>query len=155
MDPIFVIIGLTLGGFLIILIDLLFIPGGFFIAIGSCGILYSVYLTGQNFGILPAVAHLAVCLWPVPRLFTWTMNRVSLKTEMHKEDGFVGMPNRSHYIGMEGNAHTDLRPSGTADIMVSGTMDRLDCIAESGFIEKGSPVKVVAERGPSLLVRKL
>jgi membrane-bound serine protease (ClpP class) len=53
-------------------------------------------------------------------------------------------------IGQAGTAHTLLRPSGTATI--SGK--RLDVVAESGIIERGSPVKVVAIQENKIIVRK-
>jgi membrane-bound ClpP family serine protease len=54
-------------------------------------------------------------------------------------------------VGREGVAHTMLRPTGVA--MVDGK--RLDVVAESGMIERGSAIKIVAVQENRLLVRKL
>ena len=57
----------------------------------------------------------------------------------------------SDLIGREGVAHTVLRPTGVA--MVDGK--RLDVVAESGMIERGSAVKVVAVEENRVLVQKI
>ncbi len=54
-------------------------------------------------------------------------------------------------VGREGVAHTMLRPSGMA--LVDGK--RLDVVAESGMIERGSPIKIVAVQENRVLVRKV
>jgi membrane-bound serine protease (ClpP class) len=53
-------------------------------------------------------------------------------------------------VGQRGTAHTILRPSGTALIGDK----RLDVIAESGIIERGSAIEVVAVRGANIIVKK-
>lgn len=53
-------------------------------------------------------------------------------------------------VGREGVAHTMLRPSGVA--VVDGK--RLDVVAESGMIERGCPVKIVAVQENRVFVRK-
>ena len=54
-------------------------------------------------------------------------------------------------VGREGVAHTMLRPSGTA--LVDGK--RLDVVAESGMIERGSAIKIVAVQENHFVVRKI
>jgi len=55
------------------------------------------------------------------------------------------------WIGREGVAQTVLRPAGMA--LIDGK--RLDVEAESGMIEGGSPIKIVAVQKNRLVVRKL
>jgi membrane-bound serine protease (ClpP class) len=57
----------------------------------------------------------------------------------------------SELIGREGVAHTFLRPSGTA--ILAGK--RMDVVAESGMIERGSAIKVVNVDGSQVVVRKI
>jgi len=54
-------------------------------------------------------------------------------------------------VGKHGVAQSLLRPAGLA------TLDgkRLDVVAESGMIESGSPIQVVAVEGTRIIVRKL
>ncbi|MDJ0840571.1 MAG: NfeD family protein [Acidobacteriota bacterium] len=144
----------TIGGFAMIVADLLFIPGGFIIAIGSVVILYAVYITYGEFGIWWALIHLGTCLALVPKLVTTSLGRVALREEMTADRGFVGIDEHNHLIGRQGRAHTDLRPSGMLAIEIDGREEHLDCIAEGGYITKGEPVVVTEERGPSLVVRR-
>ena len=57
----------------------------------------------------------------------------------------------SDWIGREGVAQTVLRPSGMA--LIDG--QRHDVVAESGMIESGSPIKIVAVHENRLVVKKL
>jgi membrane-bound serine protease (ClpP class) len=54
-------------------------------------------------------------------------------------------------VGREGIAQTVLRPAGIGQI--DGR--RLDVVAESDMIERGSPIKVVAIDGSRIIVRKI
>ena len=74
----------------------------------------------------------------------------NLNTE---EDGYMGVPDQAAYIGMKGKSLSDLRPSGTVGIVIEDEEIRLDCIAESGYIEEGHPVVITEQRGPALVVR--
>ena len=58
---------------------------------------------------------------------------------------------QQEWIGREGVAQTVLRPAGMA--LIEGK--RLDVEAESGMIESGSPIKVVAVHENRLVVKKL
>ena len=55
------------------------------------------------------------------------------------------------WIGREGVAQTPLRPAGAA--LIDG--QRLDVVAESGMIESGSRIKIMAVNENRLVVRKL
>jgi len=57
----------------------------------------------------------------------------------------------SDWVGRSGVAQTVLRPAGAA--LIDGK--RLDVLAESGMIESGSPITVVAVQDNRLVVRKL
>jgi membrane-bound serine protease (ClpP class) len=56
---------------------------------------------------------------------------------------------RPELVGQTGVAATALRPSGTATLEGK----RVDVVAESGFIERGTPVKVIAVEGLRVVVR--
>jgi len=146
------IILLTLFGFILILLDILFVPGGLFIVMGSCAILYSIYLSFE-ISLWLAIVHLIASLAVVPYLVRYAFGRVSLKEEMKKEDGYVGVVDHSAYIGKSGIARSTLRPSGSVTVLVDGEEEYLDCISEGGLIEKGSPVVITEDRGTSLVVR--
>jgi len=54
-------------------------------------------------------------------------------------------------LGAVGTVISPLRPVGTCDF--SG--ERLECVAESGYVEKGTKVKVIHVRGTQLTVRAI
>lgn len=154
MTTILLIILLTLVGFALIILDLLFVPGGAIIALGVAGIIYAVFLNYTHYGALPAFLHFAACLAVTPKLTTWSLSRVALKNEMHANAGYVGLSSRAQFIGMHGIATSDLRPAGKIRIDLA-VPTFLDCVADGGYIAKGDAVQVVEERGPSLVVRKV
>jgi len=55
------------------------------------------------------------------------------------------------WVGREGVAQTILRPAGVA--LVDGK--RLDVVAESGMIESGTPIRIIAVHENRLVVKKL
>lgn len=57
----------------------------------------------------------------------------------------------SNWIGREGVAQSPLRPAGAA--LIDG--QRLDVVAESGVIDSGSRIRIIAVNENRLLVRKL
>ena len=59
----------------------------------------------------------------------------------------------SKYLGLQGNALTDLRPSGKVEI--KGLPKTCDIIAETGFIESGSDIEVIKTDGRRIIVRKI
>jgi membrane-bound ClpP family serine protease len=143
---------LTLLGFVLILIDLIFLPGLVLVAVGSGIILYAVSLTFAEFGPVWATLHLFACLALVPRLVKGSLRRVALKKELRAEEGYVGVADHSHLLGMKGMAFSDLRPAGSVQVELEGRHHLLDCIAEGGFIAKGEAVTILEQRGPSLVV---
>ena len=57
----------------------------------------------------------------------------------------------STLLEQQGEAFTDLRPSGKANI----NEQRFDVVTEGVFLEKGDPLRVVAIEGQRIIVRKL
>ncbi len=57
----------------------------------------------------------------------------------------------SPWVGRQGRALTDLRPVGLGQF----DHERMDVIAEEGFIPKGSPIEIVRDEGYRKVVRKV
>jgi membrane-bound serine protease (ClpP class) len=57
---------------------------------------------------------------------------------------------QSSLLGSTGVALTQLRPSGMASI----NGQRVDVVAETGLIERGTPIKVVQVEGVRVVVRE-
>lgn len=74
---------------------------------------------------------------------------IALKTELHKEDGYIAQGNENiHCIGKTGIAISPLRPCGKVEI--EGNI--YDAKAQTGFIEKSSPIKVICFNNSQLVV---
>ena len=76
---------------------------------------------------------------------------LALQSNLNKEEGFVGIDTKiKNMVGAEGVAITTLRPSGKIQIENSW----FDAVAEFGYIEKGSKVKVSKDESGQLYVVK-
>ena len=63
-----------------------------------------------------------------------------------QEEALRGAPPK--YLGKSGRALSDLRPSGIAEIGV----ERVPVVTRGEYIEQGTPIKVIAERGNEIIV---
>lgn len=75
-------------------------------------------------------------------------NKLVLAEAEKSEHGFVSYPSESNLIGKEGVAYTTLRPGGTAEI--DGR--KIDVVAESEYIDKGTRIKVLRVEGIKVVV---
>ena len=156
MDPLslyalFITLGLILFGME------LFLPGGILGAIGGILLVVAVALGFKTFGaeggmisavliLIGVCVYLALVLRFLPQSFVG--RRLTLTNTM-------GGSRSSHrveddLVGQTGVAGTDLRPSG---IVTFGDR-RVDVIADSAWVEKGSTVKVIRVEGNRITVRK-
>lgn len=69
--------------------------------------------------------------------------------ERPRGDAIPDTPQISDLLGKTGTCLTDLRPVGTCEI--SGT--RVECVAETGYIEKDSEIKIIRVEGTQLTAR--
>lgn len=77
---------------------------------------------------------------------------LALKTNLSKEDGFVGVDTHENaMLGKTGIARTVLRPSGKVEI----DNQYYDAMSEEGFIEKGDAVIVVKDETGQIYVAKV
>ena len=68
---------------------------------------------------------------------------IFLQAATARSDGYIAEPIRDDLVGMVGVAVTDLRPSGTAQL----GDERLDVVSDTGFVAKGSGVRVIRSEG--------
>ena len=68
---------------------------------------------------------------------------IFLRAATDKAAGYVAEPAREDLLGVIGVAVTDLRPSGTAQL----GEERLDVVSDTGFVAKGSRVRVIRSEG--------
>lgn len=148
------IIVLVVVGFLMIAAEV-FVPGLVLGILGALCLVSSVVLCYMAFGPLAGTAAFAALgvlsivgflIWM--RIFPHTpIGRRMILSDTLAPDNATSAP---MLVGEVGIALTPLRPSGTARI---GT-ERVDVVAESGFIEIGEPVAVVFQEGLRVVVRR-
>lgn len=73
---------------------------------------------------------------------------ILLRAATDKESGYVSEPDRDDLIDAVGVAITDLRPSGTIQV----GDERLDVVSDTGFIAKGTRVRIIRWEGYQHLV---
>ena len=141
-------------GILVILAEI-FIPSLGMLSLLAAGVMgYSLYLA---FTTLPSqTAWLFVWgdLILVPALIYFGIrvlaaSSLSLHKQLSKTDGVVSQASDlEHWVGKNGHALSDLRPSGLADI----DGHRLDVVTDGSYIEKDAPIRVVRVTGNQILV---
>ena len=77
---------------------------------------------------------------------------VTLRHQLKRSEGATSQKQGlDHFMGMEGSAITDLRPSGVA---LLGD-ERMDVVTRGEYIEKESPVRVVSVTANSVVVKAI
>lgn len=79
------------------------------------------------------------------------IGKVVLRSNHTSERGYLSTDTMSIYIDKIGIAQTELRPTGFIEI--EGI--KLDALAESGYISKGTKIKVVRVEGSKIFVRRV
>ncbi len=164
------IVLLFLAGFILLLFEIFVVPG--FGITGIAGIVLMVVSVFMglldNFSFYPGhidfsglghalATFMAGCLLATGLIF-YLMSRfapkfvqrsTALTREQRIEDGYIGVDTSvAVYIGREGIAVTPLRPSGKIEI----DSEQFDAVSTRGFIEEGTPVKVIRHENAQLYV---
>lgn len=125
------------------------------LALGLFGYsLYDVFINiSTNAGIAFIVLDI-ICI-PLAILIGFKLlakSPVTLKKKLSSEDGVVVQSAElKHYIGKEGVAFTDLRPSGIAVI----EEERLDVVTEGKYLNKDTKIVVVSVSGNQIIVNQI
>jgi membrane-bound serine protease (ClpP class) len=158
---------LLLGGGLALLAVEVFVLPGFGIAgiAGLAAVGSSIFLSlvprmaapadyGTAAAVLSMVGIVVILIgWALlrhlPRSGRFARSGLLLGESTSREGGYSSATVRPELVGASGVAVTDLRPSGTVRI----GDERLDVVAESDFIQAGTPVRVVRAEGYRHVVR--
>ena len=156
MTPVELYILFVIVGLFLLAIEV-FIPGGVLGAAGFASLL-AACVTGfrafpEPWGGISLIAILGIStvgllLWL--KIFPKTIVGKALTLNASAAD-FKTCKDFSYLLDTEGTAQTDLRPAGIVQI----NDHRIDVVAENGWIEKDSPIKVVAIAGTKISVRKI
>jgi membrane-bound serine protease (ClpP class) len=150
---------LVLAGFLMLAVEVFVLPG--FGVAGLIGFLAMVAgVTLAVIGPFPGQADVIVAIAAMVSALTMlgvvTWGVASRLRAGHpllggilSGEGYRSAPARHELMGAEGRALTDLRPAGTAEF----AGERMDVVAEEGWVAAGTPVRVTHAEGWRLVVR--
>jgi membrane-bound serine protease (ClpP class) len=101
--------------------------------------------------VISGLVSFILSLYLSKKLFTSrTFPHLALNTVQNTMNGFVGVESKiqKELIGKKGIAHTILRPSGK--VIIDGEI--YDAKSETGYVEKGDPVKVIRDETGQIYV---
>ncbi|RDY71999.1 NfeD family protein [Halobacillus sp. SY10] len=136
-----------------------FLPGGIAGIAGVVAIVSSLMLSSADMGHMAMSIGIALLVTIVVSIVLFKFvglergffRHIILNDSTSSEKGYVSSQNRLDLIGMEGEAITPLRPSGTADF----DGERLDVVSEGGFISVHQAVKIIKTEGSRIVVREV
>ncbi len=150
---------LFVAGMILLALELFVVPGfgvtglgGIILVIASLFLTFNdptIGLYAVSFSLISSIIITIILFRFFGKSKTW--NRIALTITQSKENGYLAAKTRSDLLGLEGEALTTLRPTGTA--LIAG--ERIDVLSESSYIEKGNKIKVVKIEGVKVIVREI
>ena len=143
-------------GILVIIAEII-LPSGGILSILATGLFgYSLYLVFAHISTSAGMALVIADIILIPILVYFGIkflakSPVTLRTKLSKKDGVTSQsPDYNDYLGSQGVAVSDLRPSGVATI----EDQRLDVVTQGEYIEKQTQIIVIAVRGNQIVVKQ-
>ncbi len=151
------VLTLIVTGFILLLIELLIIPGfGFAGVMGLLSLVAGSYIayTKLNLlmGLIVSLGSLIIIIFSLklfPKTRIWKSLRLD-KAETKKDDFQSSSKDLEVLTGKEGISITPLRPTGTA--IINGK--RVDVVSEGIFITQNTSIKVISVEGNRVVVRE-
>jgi len=136
-----------------------FLPSGGILSVCALACLIGGVVVCFNFGAVAGWISIFAAVIMVPSLLALAY-RVLPKTRFGRHvilarpvrergDAIADSPELAGLLGETGEVLTPLRPVGTCRFAER----RVECVAESGYVEKGQAVKVIRVEGTQLTVR--
>jgi membrane-bound serine protease (ClpP class) len=147
-------LALLVAGILLVGLEI-FVPGGVLGVLGGLCLVGAIVVgfqmspTAGWLGLIVAVLGTAGGLWLWIRIVPKTRLGQQLTLSADGKDFKAPSETRKQWLGREGIAQSDLRPSGIARI----DGQRVDVVAEGAWIPAGTPIRVVAVDGIRVTVR--
>ena len=145
----------------VLIVAEVFVPSGGLISVcalaclvGGGYIFFNHSMTAGWIGVIIAIIMIPTVLIIAYRIFPHTQfgRAVTLAPpEREKGDAVPDTDKLKDMLGKTGIVLSPLRPVGMCDF--SG--DRVECVAESGYIEKGMEITVIRVQGTQLTVRAI
>lgn len=158
---------LVLGlGLVLLGIEVFVVPGfGVFGILGILGIVGGIYMSllGQFSTVVDyttaagviatSIILVLITAWAIVRTLPsnsrLARSGILLGQRTSRETGYLSAAARVELVGLEGTAVTDLRPAGVG---IFGD-ERIDVVAETGWIEEGTPIRIIRAEGYRHVVR--
>jgi membrane-bound serine protease (ClpP class) len=148
---------LQLLGLGVIVVEI-FVPSfGLLAALAAGLLLYSLYLVFTTISVNMGLVFVGVDIFVIPVVLLLGFKALgasswSLHKKLSRDDGVASQsPDLAAWVGKEGVAVTNLRPSGT--VMIGDT--RLDAVTDGDYVSSGTPVKVTLVSGNRMVVEKI
>jgi membrane-bound ClpP family serine protease len=145
---------LQLAGVVVIIAEI-FIPSGGVLAVVSLGLFgYSLFIVFSSMPAEIGFLFLTADIIIIPFLVIAGLKIIAkspaaLRKELSSDQGVTSQdPELVNYMGKEGIAITDLRPSGIAKI----DGKRVDVVSRGEYLEKDTPVTVYSVTGNQIIV---
>jgi membrane-bound serine protease (ClpP class) len=153
-------------GLVLLAIEIFVVPGfGVFGLLGIGGILASIYLsmignmstivdyTNAAMVLSASMLIVLVSAWAIMRTLPKNMrlyrSGILLGEVTGRDTGYLSAVVRGELVGMRGVAVTDLRPAGVGRF----GSERIDIVAEEGWLTSGTPIEIVRSEGYRHVVR--
>ncbi|MDT8378334.1 MAG: NfeD family protein [Desulfotignum sp.] len=148
---------LQLLGLGVIVVEI-FVPSfGLLAALAAGLLLYSLYLVFTTISVNMGLVFVGVDIFVIPVVLVLGFKALgasswSLHKTLSRGDGVASQsPDLAAWVGKEGVAVTNLRPSGT--VMIGDT--RLDAVTDGDYVSSGTPVRVTLVSGNRMVVEKI
>lgn len=151
-----VAIGLGIIGLILIYFEF-FVPGGILGVLGGLfivgGLFLSIWEQTSLIYALFYVIGVIIFLVLTIRLALWKIKRTRNKSHFYLADdqeGYLGASFDKELVGKSGEALTSLRPSGHIRVEEKP----YQAVSESGYIKKGSKIKIIGGEGARFIVKE-
>jgi membrane-bound serine protease (ClpP class) len=148
---------LQLLGLGVIVVEI-FVPSFGLLTVLAAGmLLYSLYLVFTTISVNMGLVFIGVDIFVIPVVLVLAFKALgasswSLHKTLSRDEGVASQsPDLAAWVGREGVAVTNLRPSGT--VMIGDT--RLDAVTDGDYVGSGTKVKVTLVSGNRMVVEKI
>jgi membrane-bound ClpP family serine protease len=155
-DSLFLPIILQLVGVVVIIAEII-IPSGGILSIAALGVFgYSLFIVFNEISMTIGFSFVAADLILIPVLVIVGLKLLArspatLRKTLSRKEGVSSQSSElESYVGMQGNAVTDLRPAGIAVI----NSKRVDVVTRGEYLDKDSAIIITAVTGNQIIVRK-
>ena len=153
-----IVMGMLIGGFVLLFIELALIPGFGFVGFTGLGLIFGGLglafwrLDSQTAVIYTVVSLIGFVLMGLWIFFVFPHTSLGKRFVLHATisvaEGYSANQDFSRLVGVEGVASSDLRPSGIARL----AEERVDVISDGDFIPRGTKIKVLKIKNGNVVV---